>query len=269
MFIIAVCCLPVLCLSQTEVEKNSLSKIKLPEKGLCAHRGAMKTHPENTLAAFRAAVEAGAHMIEFDVQLTKDNQMVVIHDGTVDRTTDGSGKVSELTFAEIRKLDAGSWKSPDFEGERIPTLEETLSVMPYNIWLNVHVKGEGDIAQRIARVLSKQNRLHQAFLACGAKAAEIARKEVSEILICNMDRKESKWDYVKGTIEMEADFIQLRREITPEYAEYTRILKENGVRVNYYGTDSPEEIKMLFDYGVDFPLVNDIVHSIYVLDELK
>ena len=269
LFIIAVCFLPVLNLSQTEVEKNSLSKIKLPKKGLCAHRGAMKTHPENTLVAFRAAVEAGAHMIEFDVQLTKDNHMVVIHDGTVERTTNGSGKVSKLTFAEIRKLDAGSWKSPDFEGERIPTLEETLSVMPYNIWLNVHIKGEGDIARRIARVLSKQNRLHQAFLACGAKAAEMARKEVQEILICNMDRKESKWDYVRGTIDMEADFIQLRREITPEYAEYTRILKENGVRVNYYGTDSPEEIKMLFDYGVDFPLVNDIVHSIQVLDELN
>jgi len=261
-------CFFVLGYSQTGTNKSLPDNI-LPEKGLCAHRGAMKTHPENTLLAFRNAIKAGAHMIEFDVQLTKDNKMVVIHDGTVDRTTDGTGKVSELTFAEIRKLDAGSWKSPDFAGERIPTLEETLSIMPYNIWLNVHIKGEKDIAVRIAKKLTEQNRLQQAFLACGAKAAEMARMEVTEILICNMDRKEANWDYVKGTIEMEVDFIQLRRKITPEYSEYVRALKENGIRVNYYGTDSPEEIMPLFDYGVNFPLLNDIVHSTKVTKELN
>jgi glycerophosphoryl diester phosphodiesterase len=228
----------------------------------------MGTHPENTLLAFREAIKAGAHMIEFDVQLTKDNKMVVIHDGTVDRTTNGTGKVSELTFDEIRRLDAGSWKSPVFAGEEVPTLDEALSLMPYNIWLNVHIKGEKDIAARIAKKLKKENRLHQAFLACGAKAAEMARKEVPEILICNMDRRESNWDYVNETIEMKADFIQLRRKITPEYTEYVRALKENKIRVNYYGTDSPEEIKRLFDYGVDFPLVNDIVHSIKIAREL-
>lgn len=269
-FIFVMGCFSLLDNGQAETKKDKTTTgVLLPEKGLCAHRGAMKTHPENTLVAFREAIKAGAHMIEFDVQLTKDNKMVVIHDGRVDRTTDGTGKVSEFTFAEIRKLDAGSWKSPEFAGERIPTLDETLDIMPYNIWLNVHIKGEKDIALRIAKKLAKENRLHQAFLACGAKAAEMARKKVPEILICNMDRKEDNWDYVKGTIEMEADFIQLRRKITPEYAEYVRVLKENGIRVNYYGTDSSEEIKMLFGYGVDFPLVNDIVNSVEIAKELN
>lgn len=252
---------------QAEKPFTTSPQIQLPEQGLCAHRGAMGTHPENTLVAFREAVQAGAHMIEFDVQLTKDNEMVVIHDATVDRTTDGKGNVSELTLAEIQKMDAGSWKSPDFAGEHIPTLDETLSIMPYNVWLNVHIKGEKDIAVRIAKKLAKENRLHQAFLACGTKSAEMARKEVPEILICNMDRKESNWDYVKGTVKMKADFIQLRGEITSEYAEYVHDLKGNGIRVNYYGTDAPKEIKTLFDFGVDFPLVNDIVHTIHVAKE--
>jgi len=269
LFVIVICALPAICLSQTETGGKVLSEIQLPEKGLCAHRGAMETHPENTLTAFRAAVEAGAHMIEFDVQLTKDNKMVVMHDGTVDRTTNGTGKVSELTFAEIRKLDAGSWKSPEFAGEKIPTLDETLSVMPYNIWLNVHIKGEKDIAVRIAKKLKAQNRLHQAFLACGAKSAEMARKEVPEVLICNMERQGRNWEYVKGTMDMNADFIQLLGEIVPEFVEYTRTLKQSGIRINYFGTDSPEEIKRLFDYGVDFPLVNDIVHSVKVAEELN
>lgn len=269
LFVIVICSFPVICLSQTETERKATSEIQLPQRGLCAHRGAMGTHPENTLTAFRAAIEVGVHMIEFDVQLTKDNKLVVIHDDTVDRTTNGTGKVSELTFEEIRELDAGSWMSPEFAGERIPTLEETLGIMPYNIWLNVHIKGEKEIAARVAQKLAKENRLHQAFLACNAEKTEMARKEVPEILICNMDRKKTNWDYVKGTIEMKADFIQLRGKITPEYAEYVRVLKENGIYVNYYGTDSPEEIRLLFNYGVDFPLVNDIGHSIDVLTGLN
>jgi len=97
--------LPGLTFAQNE---NSLpSEINLPERGLCAHRGAMETHPENTITAFREAIKAGVHMIEFDVQLSKDKKLAVIHDATVDRTTNGTGKVSELTLAEIRKLDAG------------------------------------------------------------------------------------------------------------------------------------------------------------------
>ena len=78
----------------------------MPSRGICAHRGASDTHPENTLAAFREAIQLGAHMIEFDVALSKDGQLVLMHDTTVDRTTDGDGPVSELTLAELKKLDA-------------------------------------------------------------------------------------------------------------------------------------------------------------------
>ena len=91
--------------------------IRLPKRGLCAHRGAMDTHPENTLSAFREAIRSGAHMIEFDVRLTADGVPVIIHDPSVDRTTDGEGEVGGLTCAEIKELDAGKWKGPEFEGE--------------------------------------------------------------------------------------------------------------------------------------------------------
>ncbi len=247
-----------------EIGRKTESEIKLPERGLCAHRGAMQTHPENTIPAFREAVKAGAHMIEFDVQLTKDNELVVMHDATVDRTTNGSGQVSELTFAEIKNLDAGSWKSSEFKGLQVPTFKEVLDEMPLNVWLNIHLKGAGEAPNMIAEILKEENRLHQAFLACGAEAARQARNVVPEILICNMDRQESNFDYVNGTIEMDADFIQLRGSITPEFAEYAKTLKKNGIRINYYGTDSPDEIKTLFYFGIDFPLVNDILNSIYV-----
>jgi len=245
------------------------SGIELPERGLCAHRGAMETHPENTIPAFRAAVEAGAHMIEFDVWLTNDNQMVVIHDSSVDRTTNGEGKVSELTFEEIRKLDAGSWKAPKFEGVQIPTPEEVLNEMPLNVWLNIHIKGEGELPVMIARLVEKQGRLHQAFLACGSEAARLAKEAVPGIKICNMDRQESVEEYVAATISAGADFIQLlKKSEYTDFAGSVNQLKENGIKVNYFGTDSPEELKMLFGAGVEFPLVNNIVQTMQVAREL-
>ncbi|RIJ48152.1 glycerophosphodiester phosphodiesterase [Maribellus luteus] len=250
------------CVGQNAINKGNGDEIILPARGFCAHRGAMQTHPENTLPAFQAAINAGAHMIELDVWLTKDGQMVVIHDNTVDRTTNGSGKIAELTLAEIKKLDAGSWKSPSFKGVRVPTFEEALKVMPRNVWLNIHMKDGNEAPALVAEILKKENRLHQAFLACSVEAAKKARKKVPEILICNMDRQSSTEDYVNTTIYSEADFIQLRGEITPDLEQHIQRLKQKNIRVNYFGTDSPEEIKLLFQYQVDFPLVNDIVNTI-------
>jgi glycerophosphoryl diester phosphodiesterase len=91
-----------------------------------AHRGASGHAPENTLAAFKRAVALGASFIETDLQLSRDARFVAMHDETVNRTTNGQGKVSDLTLAELRGLDAGSWFGSEFSGERIPTLEEIL-----------------------------------------------------------------------------------------------------------------------------------------------
>lgn len=234
---------------------------RLPERGLCAHRGAMDTHPENTLPAFRAAIEAGAHMIELDVCLTKDNQMVLMHDAAVDRTTNGKGRVIDLTLEEIRLLDAGSWKSSEFTGVKVPLLEEVLDIMPRNIWLNIHLKRDEHLSVMVARLLSDKDRLHQAFLACGAEEAAKARQVVPDIKICNMDRRESNLDYVTETIRMDAEFIQLRRPLTPEFEHYAAMLTHAGVRANFFGTDSPDEIRQLFEYGIHFPLVNNIIQT--------
>ncbi len=92
-----------------------------------AHRGASGHAPENTLAAFRRAVELGARFIETDLQFSRDSRIVAIHDSTLDRTTNGRGPVRNLTLAESRMLDAGSWFGPEFAGERLPTLEEILA----------------------------------------------------------------------------------------------------------------------------------------------
>lgn len=109
-----------------------------------AHRGASGHCPENTLAAFRRAIELGADMVELDCQLTRDGEVVVIHDDTLDRTTTGRGAVAVRTLAEIRALDAGSWFSPQFAGERVPTLAEVVDCLRGKVALNLEMKGEAD-----------------------------------------------------------------------------------------------------------------------------
>jgi glycerophosphoryl diester phosphodiesterase len=93
-----------------------------------AHRGGSLEAPENTMAAFRHAIELGMRYVELDVQMSSDGELVVLHDETVDRTTDGHGAVGELTFAQLRALDAGGHFGPQFAGERIPTLREVLEL---------------------------------------------------------------------------------------------------------------------------------------------
>lgn len=117
---------------------------------LVAHRGASAVAPENTLSAFHAAIEAGADAIELDVQASADGQLVVVHDSTLDRTTDGTGAVFETDGATIATLDAGSWFSPDHAGERVPTLDEVLGLG--GIGFEVELKGYG--ADFLAGVLA-------------------------------------------------------------------------------------------------------------------
>ena len=105
-----------------------------------AHRGFSGEYPENTLAAFRAAIAAGADMVELDVHLTSDREVVVIHDDTLERTTDGEGEVAAKTLAELRKLDAGFRFNPRFSGERIPLLAEVLELARGRIRVNIELK---------------------------------------------------------------------------------------------------------------------------------
>ncbi len=110
-----------------------------------AHRGFSDRAPENTLAAFRQALEVGADMIELDVHLSKDGEIVVIHDADLSRTTNGKGQVRDLTLAQLKKLDAGTSFSVDFAGALIPTLTEVLELVAGRMLLNIEIKVTGEI----------------------------------------------------------------------------------------------------------------------------
>lgn len=115
-----------------------------------AHRGSSGSAPENTLTAIHRAVEQGADMVEVDVRMTRDFFLVVLHDQDIRRTTNGEGLVWDYTLQELRTFDAGSWFSPKFKGERIPTLRQVMDALPPHVALNIEVKTDGEPRKRLA-----------------------------------------------------------------------------------------------------------------------
>jgi len=122
------------------------------------HRGFSGIAPENTMAAFKKAIEVGSDMIELDVRLSKDGEVVVIHDESLERTTNGKGKVIDLTLDELKKLDAGSKFHSSFSGERIPTLKEALELAYAQVMVNIELK-KGNYGKYT--ILDLADRAHQ------------------------------------------------------------------------------------------------------------
>jgi glycerophosphoryl diester phosphodiesterase len=237
---------------------NAASAPGLPTHGIAAHRGGCTDYPENTLAAFRAAVRLGAAMIELDLRRTADGAIVVLHDAKVDRTTNGRGRLDRFTLAEIRSLDAGSWKHPRFARERIPTLDEVLEIVPHDVWLNLQIKSGEPIAADVARRLAAAGRLDHAFLACGASAAREAREAEPNILICSLERTWSRAAYITHCIDSGADFIQfhyLRGLPKPDLVERAA---NGGLRVNFVCNPRRPQLLRVWEAGVHFPMVDDL-----------
>lgn len=131
----------------------------LPRPTVFSHRGDRAHAPENTLAAFELALARGADAIELDAKLTSDGQIIVFHDATLERTTDGKGRVAQKTLAELRALDAGSWFSEKYRGEKIPLLEEVFDAVGKKLFMNVELKNyatPGDrLVERVCELVVK------------------------------------------------------------------------------------------------------------------
>jgi glycerophosphoryl diester phosphodiesterase len=134
-----------------------LQQVKRPLN--LGHRGALSLAPENTLASFARARDSGADGVEFDVQLSADAQLVIIHDHTLERTTDGRGGVVSRSLAELKQLDAGRWFDPGYAGERIPTLQEVIDLLGNQMLLNIEIKSKpgenGDLEQSVIECIRR------------------------------------------------------------------------------------------------------------------
>lgn len=121
-----------------------------------AHRGNSVDAPENTLTAIEQAIEIGVDRVEVDLEFSKDGNPVIIHDNSVDRTTNGTGNISDLTYSEIRKLDAGNWKSSKYKGEKVPLLSEVFELCKGRSMVNIDLKNSAAVPEMVKTIKDMQ-----------------------------------------------------------------------------------------------------------------
>ncbi len=218
-----------------------------------AHRGASGDFPENTLCAFAAAIEAGAQMCELDIQSTADGTMVVIHDNTVNRTTDGAGKVLYMSAEQVAALDAGSWREPRFAGERIPTLQQVFELISSHCALNIELKADGieDAVCTMVRAFKAESSTIISSFAW--KALENVRKMAPEIQVGVLaSRAPAK--LLEAAIEMKAFAVHPRFDLVS--AEFCNEAHRHGLQVYTWTADEPEVMCRLISAGVDGIMTN-------------
>jgi glycerophosphoryl diester phosphodiesterase len=252
---------------------GSFKANKFQSPWIIAHRGFRAKYPENTLIAFQAALDAGVTMIELDVTHTRDGKMVVMHDNTLDRTTNGCGPVIEYSLKEIKNLDAGSWFNPIFAGQHVPELEEVLNLINGEVLINIEIKPHSEARRYPSKTIERQ------------VVELINQKKIRDIaLISSFD---------KNVLEKIASFKNppalalISREtadsatlalcrrlkifswhpspviLTPEQVE---VMHAEGLKVFPYNVDTPEQFKQMFDMHVDGLISND---PLLVIDWLK
>lgn len=149
-----------------------------------AHRGFSGKYPESTPIAFEKALELKVEMIEFDLQLSRDKELIVIHDPTVDRTSDGTGKVEELSLSEIKGLDAGSWFASKFRGQPFLTFQEALDLLAGKVRLNVHIKADErtreEIVPRVIAEFERRTLFASAYIASDEKTIIYGEKALAK-----------------------------------------------------------------------------------------
>ncbi|MDP2983279.1 MAG: glycerophosphodiester phosphodiesterase family protein [Candidatus Latescibacter sp.] len=258
----------------------AVSASPLLATGVCAHRGEHRTAPENTIPAFIAAVKMGVQQIEFDVHSTKDGKMIIMHDATVDRTTNGKGKILDMTFDEVRALDAGSKFDKKFAGTKVPIPREALEAIPPSIICNVHINGGPETAADAARLIRDMGRLKQCFLAISEKRQEVwiaARKAVPGIMICKGAPAEKELTEAAVSLADSSDIPNLSvKQLAAQRVEYIQFfywkpeppavdflrnsvnkLHEMGIKVTYCCGDNEKIILMLIEAGVDYILTDE------------
>ncbi len=224
-----------------------------------AHRGASGIAPENTISAFFKAVEAGADIIELDVQLTQDREIIVIHDGTIKRFTGINKKVKGLDFDYLKTLDFGSWFSPEFKGERIPSLQEVFEKIDKKIKYNIEIKmGEKfypGITESVIDLVYKykmhDNVLISSFDLGVIKKLRELNKELSAGIIFDKD----EWNYyLKVAQKLDCQFIVPQKGLINE--DNVKKAHAIGLSVYPYVSDNEEEILKLIRTDADGIITN-------------
>jgi glycerophosphoryl diester phosphodiesterase len=245
-------------------ELMSQARLALALPSVIGHRGAAARAPENTLAGLRKARELGCRWVEFDVRLTMDKHLILLHDDRIERTTDGRGSAAALPLAALRRCDAGAWCGPGFKGERIPTLADAVALLgEIGIGANVELKAvrgrEAETGAAAAAMLCRLwpshlpvpliSSFHQdALAAARARSPGIARGILFRAVPKN-------WRAVAeslGCAALHADHRRLHPAIAAE-------IRQSGYLLLAYTVNDPARAHMLLEWGV-VSVFSDVPH---------
>jgi len=243
-----------------------------------AHRGHSIAYPENTLEAYRKAIELGVEMIECDVNITSDGTLVMMHDPTLDRTTNGTGRVSAATWQEIQRLDAGGRFKPEFAGARIPLTEETLLLYKETGTLSCfEVKGadaeeSNRIALRLVELFVKHNMLDTAFMSSyHHEALQLAKSKCPELLLAPErlpdDAPPDPPEAVRQAKSFPAPVLQHQYTVLTE--EVVRVLHENEIAVWSWSTTDEASMVLSIELGADALMGDDVQLMLEILNRMR
>jgi len=238
-----------------------------------AHRGASGHAPENTMAAFRRAVELGARFIETDLQITRDARVIAIHDLTLDRTTNGKGQVHFLTLEQIRALDAGAWfggREASFSGERVPTLEEILEFAKEHdviFYLEIKSGSAWGIEHAVVAALREQNASARVVILSFDPAAVESVRRLDSTMMTGFLCEQPSGDLVERTVRVGARQLVARGDLlTPAVVDKAH---QAGLQVVAWTINEREQMRRLISAGVDGIITDFPERLLSVLQETK
>lgn len=237
---------------------------------IVAHRGSSGTAPENTLAAFKEAIEAGANMIEADIQVTADSEVVVFHDKALSRTTDGTGFTKNLKLSTLKSFDAGSWFDKKFTGEKIPLLSEVLNLINGKAYLNLEIKNINNehYFENLTNILNllfefnyQDKVLISSFYYHSLKFIKETHPEIPVAAI-KIPKDKRLPSQIQKEINCDA-FVCSTFEINQEIAEDS---KNHNIYLGVYSIDKRDDLKFALNLGVKAIVTN---FPAKIINELK
>ena len=222
---------------------------------IIAHRGFSARAPENTIAALTLALEEGATAVEFDLRTSGDGNPVLMHDKTLSRTTNGIGKVEELSLREITKLDAGSWFNSTFEGERVPSLAEALECLKVQVkTIFAELKGEST-TQNLRNVVSITRAAglldKTVFIAKAWSLLDELRRHAPEALVGPIvERREQTHEAFTRVTNDPRALLDFDARILLKDPDIARYAKRNGVEIAVWTVDNIGDADVLLEFGV-------------------
>lgn len=240
---------------------------------MIAHRGISAKAPENTLAAFLLATKSvGIDMVELDVRLSSDEQVIVLHDRTLQRTSTGNGAARNYTYAEIAQFNAGSWFHPSYSGERIPTLQSALELLKGKRWVNIELKSDflhkeqaGFLEEKVLQIVKDCGMLQYAMFSSFDHhlIANLKRlnKDSTTGVLYNLYRDFGRMPSKLAGRTGASVFVCAKQELRRGMIQDAH---NNGIAVYVYTLNSVQDVQKMLDFGVD-GIVSDNADDIVTL----